>query len=292
MSYNGRIPVPGCVTSVRKSTRDQRLQVQRKREEQLEKDKKDRERQEEAQRFFAQKWAEEDSRKKRGTALGPSIAKSSREGRDRRLQKAFGAFSRSRSRSSRSSDLEAPRRTLVGDLLGDDERSDRRHREAGEEDGRGRRGKEKVEGGWLSKPREEPIEEVAVRTQMTTNTLAASSVLAPGLASGMSSSLAGQAKAEQNKTKVQGFFGLSDSDEDRDSARSALVAKTKRAAASAQLASMRPELPTAQAPRNSVAAVQMKVAQWKANLKGKAATMPDWLQREVAEVMGASGGRF
>eukprot|EP00401_Gymnodinium_catenatum_P076751 CAMPEP_0117510958 /NCGR_PEP_ID=MMETSP0784-20121206/28259_1 /TAXON_ID=39447 /ORGANISM="" /LENGTH=334 /DNA_ID=CAMNT_0005306613 /DNA_START=1 /DNA_END=1001 /DNA_ORIENTATION=+ len=60
MSYNGRIPVPGCVTSVRTSTREERLHAQRKKQEEVEREKKRRLEEEEAARILAQQWAKED----------------------------------------------------------------------------------------------------------------------------------------------------------------------------------------------------------------------------------------
>merc|ERR1712135_67690 len=94
-----------------------------------------------------------------------------------------------------------------------------------------------------------------------------------------------------SKNKLKGVFGLSDSDDER--TKQLTTSKKRRVAPVIDL----PPLPSAPAPQtcvatapviftaSCVAAVQMKVAQWKKGMNGKAAKMPEELRREVAAVM-------
>merc|ERR1711879_254616 len=72
-----------------------------------------------------------------------------------------------------------------------------------------------------------------------------------------------------------------------------LTARSKRPRVELPMAQFNPAGPAGgSSSAKDVAAVQMKIQAWKASLKGKAAKIPEELQREVASVMGsASLGR-
>lgn len=96
---------------------------------------------------------------------------------------------------------------------------------------------------------------------------------------------------KDRKAKLTGIFGVEDdSDQERETTRAELERAKRRPAVSTPL----PPPGGAASPSGSaapsaasVASLQKKVSQWKLGLKGKAATMPEDLRREIAAVMGS-----
>jgi len=349
MSYQGRIPVPGVVTSVRSNKRDRRLQLEtlhKKRQTDLEQQEKQRRQAEEVAQILATKWASEDRKKRssdgvddhRGGRLpggdSPERARSRHHGiraRDSRpgLGDEYDGYgvetreSRGLRRYTDGETVHAVKRGAQWETHASTDIQSGGHRDDSggslEAEGGSRRDNvartprsESLRGQGESAGADEDQQvsswhsvEHGLRREkgISGEGSAGSSELAVRAGTGSSQ----KAKEPPPKTKLKGVFGISDSDDDRETARSEmeLVAQKKRARLSQQLT----EPPrgnvgektsasgstggggAAGGPPPSVAAVQMKVVQWKYGLKGRAAEMPEELRREVAAAMGVSYGR-
>jgi len=334
MSYQGRIPVPGVVTSIRSNKRDRRLQLEalhKKRQTDLEQQKKQSRQAEEVAQILASKWATEDRNKKRSEEYAD----------DHRGGRLPGGDSPARARS-RHTDI---RGRDPGPGLGDEydghgregreSRGLRRYTEGeamhglkrgaqwempastdtqsgGHRDDFG--GSSEAEGGRRDNlartPRSESLrghgESAGADEDQQGSSWHSVEHGSRSAGSGERAGSSQKAKEPPPKTKLKGVFGISDSDDDRESARSEmeLVAQKKRARLSQQLTEpMRGTVSERTSgssftgggggagPPPSVAAVQMKVVQWKYGLKGRAAEMPEELRREVAQAMGVSYGQ-
>jgi len=336
MSYQGRIPVPGVVTSIRSNKRDRRLQLealQRKRREDHEQQEKQRRQAEEVAQILASKWAKEDFNKKR----------SDEDLDDRRGGRLPGGDSPERARSRHPN----IRGRDSGPGLGDEYDGHGAAIHSTGVEGRESRGLRRYtedglkRGAQWEMPASTDIQSGGHRDDFDgpdeARTPRSESLRGQGESAGAdedqhgsswhsvehglrrdkglsgegsagSSERAGssqKAKEPPPKTKLKGVFGISDSDDDRETARSEmeLVAQKKRARLSQQLteptrgtvgertSGSAGGAPAGAGPPPSVAAVQMKVVQWKYGLKGRAAEMPEELRREVAQAMGVSYGR-
>lgn len=360
MSYQGRIPVPGVVTSVRSNKRERRLQLEqlhKKRQTDLEQQEKQRRQAEEVAQILAQRWADEDRKKKwdgrweadedhrpRGLSAAregegrldrPAWSRGEerddfeigneedlrrggtpRHGRKDGIGETYYEPARSSDTQRRSGGQEKDIRALVDEFEPLDGGLQRLSSRGGEH----RQGRSRPES-----PRQRPEQQKSPPARSFRERSVAHrqppsaeeeeqgpagavwhSVERPqknqerkGEASTGSGEALGREKSqkeEPKQSKLKGVFGISDSEEERETARSEmeLVARRKRARLSPQLTeAMRSAAPASggPAPPSSVAAVQMKVVQWKYGLKGRAAEMPEELRREVAAVMGVSMGR-
>lgn len=314
MSYNGRIPVHGCVTSVRKSDHGSRMQMQRKRQEEQEIMKQRTKEEDEVARILAKKWAEEDRRKKDRLERGELED----DARDRMPQKRGRSRRRDEDYKERRADqggvLDQPsrRRELDDDRWNEDRGSagsrnrrlqdrfgggrDSRSRSAGrrgDSRGRGRRG-----GGGQYRPEDSDDDDEDAEEETQKKKQAQIVEFQGGwqsVATTLHPSRHEAKKVEKplapkvsHTSKVASFFaagGSDDEKEDTDLTKLRQEAQNRKARAAAQ--SFIPE-PTRVSTASSVADVQMKIAQWKASLRGKAAKMPLELQQEVAAVMGSA----
>lgn len=344
MSYQGRIPVPGVVTSVRSNKRDRRLQLEtlvKKRREDTDQQEKQRRQAEEVAQILASKWATEDRNKKK---------RSDEDLEDRRGGRLPGGDSPERARPRHPNTRGRDSGPGLGDeydghgaaihstgVEGRESRGLRRYTEDGL-----KRGAQwempastDIQSGGHRDDSDGPFEAETPRSESrrgqgesagadedqqgsswhsvehgSERGLRREKGLS-GEGSAGSSERAGssqKAKEPPPKTKLKGVFGISDSDDDRETARSEmeLVAQKKRARLSQQLTEpargtvgertsgsggSAGGAPAGAGPPPSVAAVQMKVVQWKYGLKGRAAEMPEELRREVAQAMGVSYGR-
>lgn len=307
MSYNGRIPVPGFVSSVRKSTYlDRKEQQQRKQDE---KDKLDKQQKQaiEIAKLLNQKWAEEDKKKDRKTT-----AESDAGGRRERLERRF---------KENSDDERSPRRGERRPRREDERESDdeRRHRR---EDGR-RRFRENDDGShrdevvkrfeegagehrpvdrfpqaplpevpsevsFLPRPPPLPLETGGWQPSEATG-----SANIPDFRLDAGIHQERKRKPAAPSAQFKGVFGQDDSDDEKEKSRQLAKKNAKTAQATPTFkptaSGASPCGPPAPSSGASLVAVQMKVAAWKQGLKGKAATMPEWLQNEVSAVMGFTG---
>lgn len=338
MSYQGRIPVPGVVTSVRSNKRDRRLQLetlQKKRKEDQEQQEKQRKQAEEVAQILASKWATEDRNKRRsddedlragrlprgdspergrprhadlrGRDSGPGLGVEY-DGHGAAIHSVGveGRESRGVRRYTEGEKYEAAhgiKRSAQWEVTASTDIQSGGHRDDfdGFEARSGR--SESLRGQGDSAAADEDQQGSSWHSVET------GSRRLPGEGSAGSSERAGssqKAKEPPPKTKLKGVFGISDSDDDRETARSEmeLVAQKKRARLSQQMTEPTRGAPGGErtsgsaggggggaGPPPSVAAVQMKVVQWKYGLKGRAAEMPEELRREVAQAMGVSYGR-
>jgi len=350
MSYQGRIPVPGVVTSVRSNKRDRRLQLEtlhKKRQTDLEQQEKQRRQAEEVAQILASKWATEDRNKKRlddavedhregrlpagdsperarsrhtdtrGRDSGPGLVEQyDGHGAATHSVGVEGRESRGLRRYTEGEATHGPKRGAQWEMPTSTDIQNRGHRDdlggsleverGSRRDNVARTRSESFRGQGESAGADEDQQgsswhsvEHGLRREKG---LSGEGSAGSGERAGSSQ----KAKEPPPKTKLKGVFGISDSDDDRESARSEmeLVAQKKRARLSQQLTE--PTRGTVSertsgsgftgggggaGPPPSVAAVQMKVVQWKYGLKGRAAEMPEELRREVAQAMGVSYGR-
>lgn len=329
MSYNGRIPVPGFVSSVRKTTYLDRKEILNKRQEEKEKLDKQQKQAVEIAKLLNQKWAAEDKKKgdrKADNDDGHRRDRASRRSRsaDRRRFREHSDDDRPHKadESRRSRDDEDSRRPQdstdelrrgIDQKSTQDRQLGRRFRESGTD------GAEE-DSSLRAAPMEEPVPVPA------TGSLSGpllffnrSQPSEPAEIGGWQTGEAGPGKIpdagdKDRKRKIThsdavakkfaGVFGMDDSDDEKEKSKAVLAKKKgpaggqatpsfkplSMASGSTAMASTAGASPTG-APGTSVVAVQMKVAAWKAGLKGKAAIMPIELQQEVAAVMGMANGR-
>lgn len=266
------IPLAEQVCARRGSTRQERVDKEKKRKEEAEKNEKRRKEEQAMARILAQRWAEEDQRKQSGR-------KSPEFEEDRRS-----------SRRRRERDDELPperRRRRMNFEQGDPEKEDVGSGSE-ERDNAGEEGAQEGGGSWRSfaPPQSslvEPIQMVNVQSSIRSNT----DEVAPRPA---------KKKPEHGK-KVAGIFGLSDSEDEKDSTRRELeaAARNKQARMSNKPGATAPRIAT---PGDSGSAsassgalpsssdVQMRLAKFKMTCKGKWVDMPPDLKRDVERMMG------
>mmetsp|Transcript_76651 Transcript_76651/g.213059 ORF Transcript_76651/g.213059 Transcript_76651/m.213059 type:complete len:319 (-) Transcript_76651:140-1096(-) len=318
MSYNGRIPVPGCVTSVRTSTREERLHAQRKKQEEVEREKKRRLEEEEAARILAQQWAKEDrERANRPQRRGDEGGVADRPRRRRGEEGQASEDGRDDGPKHYGSRSDVPTRgPAEGDRRGEREK---RYEEpaAGRHDGEDSEAQRSRSRSRDRRTRSVPAEVTRLEPCSTQasgvphhsgapqqepprpaeeeggvwHTVTKGKCLEPPRDSIVRSS----SQKLSQPSKLAGVFGVGDSDDEMENARSEmqLAANAKRARLRTPPApQLLRELGTpTRSTASEVAAVQMKVSQWKLKCNGKSATMPEELQREVAAVFGPSMGR-
>jgi len=310
MSYNGRVPVWGFVSSVRKSSHQDRKKGDQAKQQEREKDAKRQKEAEQVARLLAERWAAQDRKRgggaddsdrgpKRRFTEGPREDRSDDDVRDdrsdddgrgprrnerdeepeRRRQQDGADASRRRSRG-RSEDSDRRKRRKAEERKDDHSRADS-SRGGGQPEGAEEDGDRPYEpeqgGGWT----------IGASTGTVNQPMRITRTEVPKMKAAPSSHGSKVAKA------LTGIFGDDDSSDGEQrlqaEAAAAAAARQKRAklrrptTPEPALSAVRAKQPTS---ANDMATVQMKVAQWKQSLKGKAATMPEWLQAEVAAVMG------
>jgi len=334
MSYQGRIPVPGVVTSVRSNKRERRLQLEtlhKKRQTDLEQQVKQRRQAEEVAQILATQWAKEDRKKRSDEAEtragrlpgGESPERARLRHHDMRGRDAGqGVGDEYDGHGVEGRDSRGLRRYTEGEAMHGSKRGGQWETPASID---GQSGGHRDDSGGSSEariPRSESLRGQGPASRSKGESAGADedqqvsswhsvehgSERGRGAGSGEGAGRAGssqKAKDPPPKTKLKGVFGISDSDDDRETTRSEmeLVAQKKRARLSQQLtepargnvvertSSSGSGGGAGGGPPPSVAAVQMKVVQWKYGLKGRAAEMPEELRREVAAAMGVSYGR-
>lgn len=272
------------VTAQRSSTRQDRIEREKRKKEEEAKASKRRKEEQQMARLLAQRWAQEDQKK----VLGKTSPE--REDRDRRRRRRdrddeLPHGKRRRAESDGSDDRR--RKNEDEDGSADEANDDGNEAEGAEEEAGG--------GGWrsFSPPagafRRDPIsirpnEKSAEDTSKAPET-------------------GGQKKGATGKThaaKIAGVFGLSDSEDEKDSARRELQAAAKSKQSKVGLGpTSRIVTPGGTATSSSATAtgggslptssdVQMRLAQWKMTCKGKWVDMPPDLRRDVERCMGKS----
>lgn len=253
-------------TVTRTGNRAERLEREKRKAKEKEEDTKRRKMEAQMAKILAQRWAEEDQRKKDGKPPPEPADDSKRRRRDRsadRPRDSHGSSERDRGRRGSSRDRE-PRKDYESDEEAD----------AGEQDAGG--------GGWHSAPARN------------------SAVLAPiSLRPNAPAEKAPEQKAPQKSKhaqKVAGIFGNIDSDDERTDARREMELATR--SKQSRMATIAPGITTpgrtagpsssaaAAAPAVSASDVQMRLAKWKLQCKGKHVDMPPDLRRDVELMMG------
>jgi len=261
-------------TITRTGTRTERLQREAKKRDEKEQDSKRRKVEAQMAKILAKRWAEEDQRRKEGKPpLEPADdahdERRSRRRRDRsedRPRDSNGSFEGKRRRRGSSEESREARKGYESDEDAD---------ATGEQDSGG--------GGWHSAP----ARNSAVLAPIS---------LRPADAPVQKAQEQKPAQKSKHAQKVAGIFGNIDSDDERTEARREMEL-AKRSKQSRMVTTM-PGIATpgriagpsssaaSSAPAATPSDVQMRLAKWKLQCKGKHVDMPPDLRRDVESMMG------
>lgn len=261
----GNQPIEGEVTSRRTSSWHERQKVLQKKKEAEEAEKEKRKEQERFAKLLASKWAEEDRKPKEKKRKRRSEEREERD-RDRKGSSSRGVY-----------EEEQPERGYAEEITNREEEKP-----------------EKI-GGWSTVER--PGATLMAEKELKDISRNASSSRA----------------AAKAKPKVQGIFGLSDSDEEkpkkealakkkrqsfdpRDRGKKSRSRSRRRSRSRSRSRSGGRPSSTGGKPSLSAASsidasssLQMKLAKWKRDCKGKRVPMPKELEDEIAKMMGGGG---
>lgn len=293
----GNAPVPAEVTSRRTSTRSERVAVQKKKEVEAERQRKLTKEQEEAGRLLAQMWAQQDREDKRKSKRRKRSHSRDEDDRDRRPRRRENSSKRDMPR-----DAEEER-----DQVNDDDGIETNARDKVHGVFRGVKESAQQPAGmhWNEEPAAQ--EQAAAQTIDTRQTQVPpqkdTGSERPSLQMPDRRSAAAPASMLGHSGKVAGVFALSDSDDERTNVRREMerASMNKRGAlAGARVAPQEQRAPGSSSSSTgttaarsfvdhnaSVLDVQMKLAKWKRECKGKRVPMPKDLEDEVARVMGS-----
>lgn len=278
--------IPLATEAVKRTTTPKERAEREKRKKKEEEKMKERRKQEaQMAKILAQRWAEEDAKKQAGEvpAASSSVPKSSKRRRSPSREDG-GARARER-RRDRDADVPSTRRQRT-----DSEDSGRHH-------ARERRPQEPEE------PEEENSQEAGGWHSKETNSSILSGRTEPLSIGGLQQGRKEAQKptpsvGKKHSVKVAGFFGADDSDDDRETAKreleAARAAKESRVRAATPLpfdkfaASSGSQLAGKDERLASSSDIQMRLAQFKMQCKGKWVDMPEDLRRDVDRLMGNS----